>query len=50
MISLSNNSKKIIKRSISYISHIQWIRNATVKDKILFFNKNDEEQYNKSIE
>ena len=50
MISLSNNSKIIINGSISYVSQIPWIRNATVKDKILFFNKNDEEQYNKSIE
>ena len=50
MISLSNNSKIIINGSISYVSQIPWIRNATVKDNILFFNKYDEEKYNKSIE
>ena len=50
MISLSNQSWIIVNGTISYISQIPWIRNATVKDNILFFNKYDEEKYNKSIE
>jgi ABC-type multidrug transport system fused ATPase/permease subunit len=50
MISLSNQSRIIVNGTISYVSQIPWIRNATVKDNILFFNKYDEEKYNKSIE
>ena len=50
MISLSNQSWIIVNGTISYVSQITWIRNPTVKDNILFFNKYDEEKYNKSIE
>ena len=50
MISLSSQSKIIVNGTISYVSQIPWIRNATVKDNILFFNQYDEEKYNKSIE
>ena len=50
MISLSNNSKIIINGSISYVSQIPWIRNATIKDNILFYQPYDEERYNKVID
>ena len=45
MISLSSQSKIIVNGTISYVSQIPWIRNATVKDNILFFNQYDEEKY-----
>ena len=50
MLPLSGNSKLYVNGSISYVSQIPWIRNATIKDNILFYQPYDEERYNKVIE
>ena len=50
MISLTRGSKIYVNGSISYVSQIPWIRNATIKDNILFYQPYDEEKYNKVIE
>ena len=49
MIPLSGNSKLYVNGSISYVSQIPWIRNATIKDNILFYQPYDEERYNNVI-
>ena len=50
MLSLQRGSKIYVNGSISYVSQIPWIRNATIKDNILFYQPYDEEKYNKVIE
>ena len=50
MLSLTRGSKICVNGSISYVSQIPWIRNATIKDNILFYQPYDEERYNKIIE
>ena len=50
MLSLTRGSRIYINGSISYVSQIPWIRNATIKDNILFYQSYDEEKYNKVIE
>ena len=50
MLSLTRGSKIYVNGSISYVSQIPWIRNATIKDNILFYQPYDEEKYNKVIE
>ena len=50
MLSLARGSKIYVNGSISYISQIPWIRNATIKDNILFYQPYNEEKYNKVIE
>ena len=49
MLPLSGNSKIYLNGSISYVSQIPWIRNATIKDNILFYQSYDEERYNQII-
>ena len=50
MLSLARGSKIYVNGSISYVAQIPWIRNATIKDNILFYQPYDEERYNKVIE
>ena len=50
MLSLARGSKIYVNGSISYVSQIPWIRNATIKDNILFYQPYNEEKYNKVIE
>ena len=50
MLSLTRGSKIYVNGSISYVSQIPWIRNATIKDNILFYQPYDEEKYNQVIE
>ena len=50
MLSLKRGSKIYVNGSISYVAQIPWIRNATIKDNILFYQPYDEEKYNKVIE
>ena len=49
MLPLSGNSKLYVNGSISYVSQIPWIRNATIRDNILFYQPYDEERYNNVI-
>jgi len=49
MLPLSGNSKLYVNGSISYVSQIPWIRNATIRDNILFYQPYDEERYNTVI-
>ena len=46
MLSLARGSKIYVNGSISYVSQIPWIRNATIKDNILFYQPYNEEKYN----
>ena len=50
MLSLQRGSKIYVNGSVSYVSQIPWIRNATIKDNILFYQPYDEERYNEVIE
>ena len=50
MLSLQRGSKIYVNGSISYVSQIPWIRNATIKDNILFYQPYEEEKYNEVIE
>ena len=50
MLPLQGSSKIYVNGSISYVSQIPWIRNATIKDNILFYHPYDEERYNKVID
>ena len=50
MLPLSGNSKLYVNGSISYVSQIPWILNATIRDNILFHQLYDEERYNKVID
>ena len=50
MLSLARGSKIYVNGSISYVAQIPWIRNATIKDNILFYQPYDEERYNKVID
>ena len=50
MLPLQGSSKIYVNGSISYVSQIPWIRNATIKDNILFYQPYDEERYNKVID
>ena len=50
MLPLSGQTKLYVSGSISYVSQIPWIRNATIKDNILFYQPYDEERYNKVID
>ena len=50
MLPLSGNSRIYVNGSISYVSQIPWIRNATIRDNILFYQPYDEERYNKVID
>ena len=47
MLPLQGSSKIYVNGSISYVSQIPWIRNATIKDNILFYQPYDEERYKK---
>ena len=49
MLPLSGNTKLYVNGSISYVSQIPWIRNATIRDNILFYQPYDEERYNEVI-
>ena len=49
MLPLSGNSKLYVNGSISYVSQIPWIRSATIRDNILFYQPYDEERYKKII-
>ena len=49
MIPLSADSKIYVNGSISYVSQIPWIRNATIRDNILFHLPYDDIRYNKVI-
>ena len=49
MLPLSGNSRIYVNGSISYVSQIPWIRNATIRDNILFYQPYDEERYNSVI-
>ena len=50
MLPLQGSVKLYVNGSISYVSQIPWIRNATIKDNILFYQPYDEERYNKVID
>ena len=50
MLPLSGQAKIYVSGSISYVSQIPWIRNATIKDNILFYQPYDDERYNKIID
>ena len=50
MISLQRGSKIYVNGTISYVSQIPWIQNATIKDNILFYQPYEEDKYNKVIE
>ena len=50
LIPTTQNYKLILNGSVSYVSQIPWIQNATVKDNILFYQPLDIERYNKVIE
>ena len=50
MLPLQGSSKIYVNGSISYVSQIPWIRNATIKDNILFYQPYDEERYKKIID
>ena len=50
MLSLKRGSKIYVNGSISYVSQIPWIRNATIKDNILFYQPYDEKKYNEVVE
>ena len=50
LLPMSPNTKTIVNGEISYVSQIPWIQNATVRNNILFFQKYDEERYNKILE
>ena len=50
MLPLQGSAKLYVNGSISYVSQIPWIRNATIKDNILFYQPYDEERYNKVID
>ena len=50
MLPLQGSTKLYVNGSISYVSQIPWIRNATIKDNILFYQPYDEERYNKVID
>jgi ABC-type transport system involved in cytochrome bd biosynthesis fused ATPase/permease subunit len=47
---ISGNPRLYVNGSISYVSQIPWIRNATIRDNILFYQPYDEERYNKVID
>ena len=51
IINENNNIDKVIKVSgkISYVTQNSWILNDTFRNNILFFNKFDEDKYNKII-
>jgi len=49
MLPLSGSTKLYVNGSISYVSQIPWIRNATIRDNILFYQPYDEERYNEVI-
>jgi len=50
MLPLSGQAKIYVSGSISYVSQIPWIRNATIKDNILFYQPYDDERYDKIID
>ena len=50
MLPLTGQTKLYVSGSISYVSQIPWIRNATIKDNILFYQPYDDERYNKVID
>ena len=50
MLPTSPESKIFINGSISYVSQIPWIQNATIKENIIFYQEFDSERYNKIIE
>ena len=50
MLPLQGSAKLYVNGTISYVSQIPWIRNATIKDNILFYQPYDEERYNKVID
>ena len=47
---VSGKPRLYVNGSISYVSQIPWIRNATIRDNILFYQPYDEERYNKIID
>ena len=50
LIPLNPKTKIYLNGSVSYVSQVPWICNATVKSNILFHNSFIEEKYNKVIE
>ena len=50
LIPTTQNYKLILNGTVSYVSQIPWIQNATVKDNILFYQQLDMTRYNKVIE
>jgi ABC-type transport system involved in cytochrome bd biosynthesis fused ATPase/permease subunit len=50
MLPLSGKTKLYVSGSISYVSQVPWIRNATIKDNILFYKPYEAERYNKVID
>lgn len=47
---IDNPTKIIINGKVSYVSQMQWIKNDTVKNNILFHEPYDEDKYNRTLD
>ncbi|MCQ2818077.1 MAG: ATP-binding cassette domain-containing protein [archaeon] len=50
MLPVNYDTKIILNGSVSYVSQIPWIQNATVRDNVIFYQHFDEKKYDKVLD